>query len=116
LFVASGPGADLIQAAGSVESPPSPALRRFATAYWQQQLEDAELSALLTELPWSHETYRPGSWQDPQGQCYETVVLYDAQAMPPHVGLAILHVGASPRANVAWPTALLSTLAAGITR
>ncbi|HKP59059.1 MAG TPA: protein kinase [Polyangiales bacterium] len=116
LFVAQGPASDLTQAATNLDAPPSAALLRFANAYWQQQLEDAELSALLTELPWSHDTYRPGNWSDPHGDCYETVVLYEPHATPPHVGLALLHVGIRPRANGEWPTALLATLAAGLAR
>jgi hypothetical protein len=101
----------------STTSPPSEAVARFAAGFWQQQLADAAMSAVLTELPWSHETYRPGLWSDPQdGRYYEAVFLYDPRALPPHVGLALLQIGEHPRKVAEWPTTMLFALAAGLQR
>jgi hypothetical protein len=102
--------AELTRVAASDISPPSEALSAFVSAFWQQQLEEAEMSAVLTELPWANETYKARAWYDAQGERYEVLELYSPRCQPPHVGLAILRAsdGAS---QTQWPTALLSALA-----
>jgi anti-anti-sigma regulatory factor len=110
LYVSRGPNAELTRVAASSASPPSEALTRFVSAYWQQQLEEAAMSAVLTELPWAHETYQARAWNDPQGERYEALELYSPRCQPPHVGLAILRCG-DRASQTQWPTALLSALA-----
>jgi hypothetical protein len=109
LYLARGTAAELTWAASSAALPSEP-LARFAQGFWRQQLEDAEMSAVLTEVPWDCEVYTPASWCDPQGGRYETLVLYDTRALPRHVGLAVLGAG-EPRDKSEWPTKMLSALA-----
>jgi hypothetical protein len=113
LYLAQGPSSELTWIASTSASPPPQPAARFVAAYWEQQLEEAEMSAVLTELPWSRETYRPGRWCDPHGKLHEVVLLYDPRALPSHVGLALLEIGERPR-NAEWPTTMLSALAAGL--
>jgi hypothetical protein len=110
LYVARGADAELVPVASIGDSEPSEALTRFAKAFWQQQLEEAEMSAVLTELPWAHETYKPHTWSDPSGETYELLMLYRANVLPAHVGIAFLRVGA--RVNrVDWSTLYVSAVA-----
>jgi hypothetical protein len=90
--------------------PPSEELTCFALAFWRQQLEDAEMSAVLTELPWTHERNEPFQWRDSQGERYDVLLLYNAHALTAHVGLALLHI-AKGSVKPRWSTAWLSTLA-----
>jgi hypothetical protein len=110
LYLRSGPNAELALVETSLAPPPSEALTRFVSACWQQQLEDAEMSVVLTELPWQRDTYAPLSWRDPQGERFEALVLYNAQTLPAHVGLAVLRIG-ERGSNPEWSTALVSTIA-----
>jgi anti-anti-sigma regulatory factor len=110
LYLARGPNDELARVAVSLASPPSDALTVFVSAFWEQQLEEAAMSAVLTELPWAHETYQPRTWYDPQGERYEALELYSARSQPPHVGLAMLRVG-DRGSQTRWSTALLSALA-----
>jgi hypothetical protein len=95
----------------SVREPkPVEALTRFARGFWENQLEEAEMSAVLTEVSWAGESYKPFTWSDPRGETYEVLVLYSARALPPHVALACLNVG--ERADrVEWSTGVLSAIA-----
>jgi hypothetical protein len=111
LYVARGTQDELVSAASVRESEASEALTRFARAFWREQLEEAEMSAVLTELPWSHAKYQPLSWRDPRGESYEVLMLYSAHVLPAHVGLAVLHVG-DRSDRVEWSTQLLSAVAA----
>jgi hypothetical protein len=110
LYLRSRANAELALVETSLAPPPSEPLTRFVLACWQQQLEDAEMSVVLTELPWRRDTYTPLSWRDPQGESFEALVLYNAQTLPTHVGLAVLRVG-ERRSSPEWSTALVSTLA-----
>ncbi len=114
LFVSSGPENGLEFAASVRESEPSAALTRFAEAFWSNQLEEAEMSAVLTELPWAQQSYKPFEWIDPRGELYEVLVLYSARVLPAHVGLACLCVGKREE-PAEWSTALLSALASQLT-
>jgi hypothetical protein len=110
LYLRSGADAALTLVETSLAPPPSAALTRFVAACWQQQLEDAEMSVVLTELPWKRDTYAPLSWRDPEGERFDALVLYNAQTLPAHVGLAVLRVG-ERRSSPEWSTALVSTIA-----
>ncbi len=111
LYVARRSTAELELIASSIP-PPSAAMKRFATGFWQQQLEDAEMSAVLTELPWNQDTYRPASFLDLDGSSFDVVLLYSAGAEPsPHVGVAFLLRAGEPPGRSAWSTAWLSALA-----
>jgi anti-anti-sigma regulatory factor len=110
LYLRSGADAALTLVETSLAPPPSAALTRFVAACWQQQLEDAEMSVVLTELPWKRDAYAPLSWRDPEGERFDVLVLYNAQTLPAHVGLAVLRVG-ERRSNPEWSTALVSTTA-----
>jgi hypothetical protein len=68
------------------------------------------MSVVLTELPWKRDTYAPLSWRDPEGERFDALVLYNAQTLPAHVGLAVLRVG-ERRSSPEWSTALVSTIA-----
>jgi hypothetical protein len=108
LYLASGTGLVLL---ASRHAPlPAEALGRFASGFWRQHLEDAEMSAVMTELPWSHRWYKPLAWSDPQGERFEVLVLFNAQTRPAHIGLAVLRVG-ERRNGPEWSTQWLSTLA-----
>jgi hypothetical protein len=110
LYLRSGENAELVLVETSLAPPPSAALTRFVAACWQEQLEDAEMSVVLTELPWKRDTYAPLSWRDPEGERFDALVLYNAQTLPAHVGLAVLRVG-ERRSSPEWSTALVSTIA-----
>jgi hypothetical protein len=88
----------------------SEALTRFALGFWENQLEEAEMSAVLTEVSWAARSYKPLTWSDPRGDKYELLLLYSPRALPPQVGLACLNITASAD-RVEWPTSLLSALA-----
>ncbi|HKP62464.1 MAG TPA: protein kinase [Polyangiales bacterium] len=109
LYLARGADSELAWVASSM-GPPSEPVARFARGFWRQQLEEAEMSAVLTEASRSQEMYAPASWKDPQGECYEAVVLYDARALPRLVGLAVLRVG-ERREKPELHTRMLSALA-----
>ncbi|HKU39753.1 MAG TPA: AAA family ATPase, partial [Polyangiales bacterium] len=74
LYRPSAESSELLLLASHPAAPPSAAASRFVAAFWQQQLEDAEMSSVLTELPWSQATYRAGTWRDARGEHYEAVV------------------------------------------
>jgi hypothetical protein len=64
-------------------------------------------------VPFAAASYEPVIWRDPNGDAYETLVLYSPRALPPHVGLACLRV--RDRAEqVEWPTSLLGALASAL--
>ena len=110
LFCAhSGPN-ELACVASLGEPEPSAALTRFASGFWQDQLEEAEMSTVLTELPWARQSYEPFTWSDPRGGRHEVLVLYSARVLPLHVGLACLNVGQ----RVERSTSFLSALASGL--
>jgi Protein kinase domain/AAA ATPase domain len=102
---------DDLECTASLREPaPSEALTRFAQGFWQSQLEEAEMSAVLTEVPWASQSYKSFTWRDPRGDTYEVLVLYSARVLPPHVALACLNV--SDRADrVEWSTGWLSAIA-----
>jgi hypothetical protein len=110
VYLARGANAELVLVASWNASQPSEALARFASAFWRQQLEEAAMSAVLTELPLIPEAYKPRGWSDPQGARYEALELYSSRALPPQIGLAVLRVDKRER-NPEWSTALLSTVA-----
>jgi hypothetical protein len=110
LYLPRGADAELVRVASLRVPPPSEELTCFALAFWRQQLEDAEMSAVLTELPWTHERYEPFQWRDSQGERYDVLLLYNAHALTAHVGLALLHI-AKGSVKPRWSTAWLSTLA-----
>jgi hypothetical protein len=110
LFCARGDRDDLECVASLRETEPSDALVRFAAGFWQNQLEEAEMSAVLTELPWAGQSYKPFTWNGPDGNTYDVLVLYSPRVLAAHVGLACLNAGDRVD-RVEWSTGLLSALA-----
>jgi hypothetical protein len=81
-----------LQLAASLDgAAPPAALERFARGYWLQKLEDAEMSAVLTELPEAEDGRSSALWVDGAGVAHQPVMLSRSEHAP--VGLALLNLG-----------------------
>jgi len=89
LFVARN--GELRLAASLDGAPPPAALERFARGYWLQKLEDAEMSAVLTEHPEAEDGRSSALWVDGSGVAHQPVMLSRSEHAP--VGLALLNLG-----------------------